>query len=327
MFSDLHVHNWTDCAHVNGPTTDRLLDTLSVLDAVRVYALEHKIKSVVFGGDLTHTPGLLRTSATQLLVEALRRFVKDGITIYSDAGNHDFQDKSGVFNSIKILDLAGLLIAKSFVRINSDLAVGFVPYSDDTSSVYITAEQHYKRGADMIVYHHGFAGAKTFNEYIVRNPLQSKKLPKVSWSLSGHYHERQSLPGVDYIGSPLQHHRGEGTEPKGFIVIDTSTNITSFVALNTPRFVKVVGTDSVEDIEGNFVDLYVSEKEEFALRDVIRQARYVNVFRPEEVKKRVTRKTVQQAQTMHDMLNIYLREEGYPKSYNKLGRRLLNNHV
>jgi DNA repair exonuclease SbcCD nuclease subunit len=118
------------------------------------------------------------------------------------------------------------------------------------------------------VFHHGFKGARTGSslEYVVKEDIDVTPFARsFDFVFSGHYHGRQIIDkrnNTMYIGSPMQHVRGEDAN-KGFLVYDSETRTVTPVALDRPQFVSITQEElssakaGVERIvRGNFVDLH-----------------------------------------------------------------------
>lgn len=303
LLSDIHIHNWRE---FNTPGSDgipvRLMHCIDTLNDIRRYCVEHGIGVVVLGGDLFHKRGVLFTQAYNLTVNALIGLRDSGVTVFAVDGNHDHATKSGSVHVVEALAATGLVksidIAFGFENwhISSDdnsdtLVITGVSYCDsaDVFDQRLTAAEEeyrteYKGESRIFVFHHGFQGARvgTALEYQVREEIDSKRLDDYThdFAYSGHYHTRQAIGGranAMYIGSPLEHMRGDAGTVKGFQVYNSITKQSVLVPLNRPRFV-VLTQEMLDDkdytiVKGNFVDVACEDmpKNPDAFRDLLRK--------------------------------------------------------
>lgn len=303
LISDIHVHNWQEFSEPGerGPT--RLLDCVQTLRDVRDHCVDHGVGVVVIGGDLFHKRGVLYTQAYNLVVEELAQMKRDSVTVFMVDGNHDHADKAGRVHAVSALASAGLVQS-------IDIAYGFENWhisSDDDSDTLVITGMSYCDGRDrfeqrleaagkeyaeeydgeprIFVFHHGFKDARvgTALEYQVKEEIDSTvlKTHAFDYAFSGHYHTRQrigALANGTYIGSPLEHMRGDGGTHKGFMVYDSNTKRADVVKLDRPRFVKLTQAQ-VDDkdygiVQGNFVDVQLEDmpKKPDSLLAAIRKA-------------------------------------------------------
>lgn len=318
IFSDLHVHPFAEFANPMGlNVTDRLLDSVSVLKDVRKRCLEEGISVVLFGGDLFHRRGVVGVPAYGLVVNELVRWRKAGIEGIFLPGNHDQVDRAGTTDAVQALAKASLCRtvpaeggSKTF-RLG-DVEVAAFSYCDGREELERRLDREEKeagRGFRIGLFHHGFEGARvgTYLEYEVKEPISAKGVlggRRFDVVLSGHYHGRQEIRGVRngwYVGSPLEHVRGEQDEDKGFLIFDVSKGEIEVVPLRRPRFVSVCvdEADGWDDLFGNFVDVHgVDDGGREEVEDVLKDAgargwKFVKEARPrpEDVAKVVDPKT------------------------------------
>ena len=288
LVSDLHIHNWrefTEPGKGDAPPS-RLADCADVLSEILEHCLAFHIGTVVIGGDLFHKRGVQYTQPYNLVVNALAKFKRHDIAVLIVDGNHDHADRAGRVHVVQALRAAELVQSIS-------PAYGFENWhlsSDDSSDELVItglaycdgralfderlaqAEVEYQLeydGVDRIyVCHHGFAGARVGSalEYMVKEEIDAAKAFKsydYDMVFSGHYHQRQLIarePDMMYIGSPLEHMRGDsGPNPKGFIVYDSTTKAHEVITLNRPRFVTLTQADldakRYDEVKGNFIDV------------------------------------------------------------------------
>jgi DNA repair exonuclease SbcCD nuclease subunit len=286
IFSDAHIHAWAEHSYEEHGVSSRLRHCLSVMQQVRAYCVEHKIKVVLFGGDLFHKRGVLYTLPYNLVVAELAAWKTDGLTLLANVGNHDAADRLAKVHALQALESAGLLHT-----VGEDGWANWDVEGDDGDAVMVTAvaycaeAKELRRRTDVALkdrgkvscptiglFHHGFRGARvgTSLEYVVKEDADADLYAKLfSVMFSGHYHAHQeigSLGNAWYVGSPMEFVRNE-TSPKGFIVFDTKKpKHLMRVTLDLPRFVKLTGSQIADEdfdirthVNGNFVDVVFEE--------------------------------------------------------------------
>lgn len=279
LFSDLHVHPWSEYANTDNKLlmNSRLLDTVSVVDEVSTYALDHSIRDIAFGGDLLHRPGIVPTSAYKMAAKSLRRMQRRKQKLWAVDGNHDHADRSGRTHALQALAYGGLcnIVSsdngwRACEMDNGALLVMF-SYCDSSDLLQRRLDSAYKymKGSSTVaLFHHGFVGARvgTALEYVVREEIDASTIASYGFDyiFSGHYHTHQSIKGVSnghYIGSPLEHVRGQRDpdDSKGFLVYDFNRKKFERIPVHRPRFVKVTQRDldkgNLKICKGNFVDV------------------------------------------------------------------------
>ena len=284
LISDIHIHAWRE---FSTPGSDgvpsRLRDCVSVLTDMLDYCIEQSIGTVIVGGDIFHKRGVLYTQAYNLTLEIMRRFRQAEITVFVVDGNHDHSDKAGQIHAVESLFLAGVAhtITPRFGYENwhvsddndDSLVITGLSYCDSVATFaerVDAADQEYRKNyrgeARIIVAHHGFKDARVGSalEYVVKEEIDASTAfagVERDYLFSGHYHQKQPIAGSKhamYIGSPLEHTRGDGGSDKGFLVYDTKKKTVHLVPLKRPRFVQLtqsmIDDRELDIVEGNFVD-------------------------------------------------------------------------
>lgn len=282
VFSDLHVHAWSEFSRDASGASSRLRHCLSVLSEVRLYCLKHEIDHALFGGDLFHKRGVLYTLPYNLVCEELATWKRNGLQLMANAGNHDSADRHAKVHALQALQSADLLATvpeRGWQRWHlgkGDVLVYAVSYCAQADELRRRFEQcrgdGKANGAFTIgLFHHGFRGARvgTSLEYVVKESASpSTYADECDLMLSGHYHAHQEIGtrgNAWYVGSPMEFVRGE-TSPKGFLVVDTDEAEIERVELKLPRFVKLNDHEIADDdfdlgghVRGNFVDVVFEE--------------------------------------------------------------------
>lgn len=274
LLSDLHLHLWPEFATYEKGNS-RLRDGVGVLRQMRSHCLDHDISCVAFLGDLLHRRASVPNLVLNPLVRELRAYQRAGIRVLAIPGNHDQADREGRVHYIGALHHAGLVegvqpLKGWTVWTHQGLTLVGFSFCDSVTKLSRRLDQSSKlvgkREAAIGLFHHGFQGARVGShlEYQVREPVSARKLlagRDFALVLSGHYHGRQPIRGVDngaYVGAPMEFVRGESKlHEKGFLVYDDG-ELTAY-PIRAPKFVSLVQGDldagDLSQVKGNFVDV------------------------------------------------------------------------
>jgi len=247
IFSDLHNE------------AVRVEEKTDVLTQIREQCKKLKVKRVFFLGDMFDTRGRIPTVVQNAMAKEFRKWKKEKIDLYAMPGNHDYADKEGLVHSLELFkefDNIKILDESSLIEINGT-SYGFIPYQEDLGKELIDSDW-YDEDIDYLFIHNGIEGA-TYNE----NTLDTESRVKSSifkfvrkHVFAGHYHHRQTIGNVTFVGSCIQQKIDERGQDKGFILLDENTGIWEHVNLDTPRFVDyTVNTDEIKKLKkGDFKD-------------------------------------------------------------------------
>jgi len=241
-----------DC-YTNGITLD---DTISIEDQVTRYAVDHKIKYVIFAGD-----GFRATNPTQQVIKAAeaawKRRSDAGVVTFALPGNHDWWLKSSVgghaFASASIFtsDLKNIrVIDKACIQNIDGVEFAFIPAGHKIPDWHLSYPS-------VVVFHGMVAGSLLENGGTARGmPPESLRTLGGSLYMGGDNHTPQRLSGLGpsalYLGAPIQHTWGARGQNRGFwhFIIGESNIEVKFVAVKAPRFVRVTvpATNDVETL-------------------------------------------------------------------------------
>lgn len=266
VFSDLHLHRWTDFAlSTDDGGNTRLSDGLSVFKKVGDLAIKEKVQRIVFLGDLFHRRGLIDTFVFNQAFYALKALAErvgaHDISIVIMPGNHDQSARvagraeTSVY-SFHAIEHVSVVMAP---LVAGDQ--GFIPFIEAVDDVREAFKQ--VKNCSTIFFHGGLNGAATGPlEYRPKEEIDPSELPTKPLILCGHYHKRQQLkPNVWYVGSPMQHVRGDAADTKkGCVIVDTRSHKLRWFNWSYPKFI-IRRYPDVADVVGNFVDvLYDADK-------------------------------------------------------------------
>jgi DNA repair exonuclease SbcCD nuclease subunit len=233
MYSDLHIRE----------ETTGICET--VLDKIHEIALENKVDYILNGGDTFNTRGIIRTSCLDILYRHYKKWFDSGLKQIILVGNHDQEDKKGEIHPMKIFEsFNGWKVIDQPQTIDGIKNTLFCPYMSK-KDVHAYLHSPLKKAAgdwrswDAFV-HWGVCGAKRNDSNTDTDGVLLDWLENFRNVFSGHYHFRNSIQNVHYIGSPYQQNFGEMGQNKGVIIYDNKENKKEHYAIkDTPRHYEV----------------------------------------------------------------------------------------
>lgn len=264
LFSDIHIHN-------HKGSLKRLQDCLDVLDWVCKTAIERKINSVIFLGDLFQNRQKIQVLAYKKTYDIIKKY-SDYLNLYLLIGNHDmwYDDKWSVssvapFDSIKGVNV----IDKPSCYVIEELKIDFLPFTKNPIKIIqkMLARPNHGR---ILCGHVALDGAK-WNKYMTAEvsvehegdmiKVDSNIFKGYEYVFLGHYHMSQQIGDVEYIGSPLQLNFGEAHEDKHIIELDTETLEKKYIKNGFSPKHYIVKEDELKNIDLNnsFVRIDVND--------------------------------------------------------------------
>jgi hypothetical protein len=177
------------------------------------------------------------------------------------------------FNNIEIID-----------KVSEDTINGknilMVPWIVPETTIYEDYMGYVRKETkfDLLLGHFEINGFEVSPGITDTHGIQLRYFRNFSRVFSGHYHLRNTMDQITYLGCPYQLSWGDYGNTKGIHVYDVDTNETTFIE-NTlsPRFQKVYMTElaegnkeSIANVSGNFVKLIIEKKyNETAIQQVI----------------------------------------------------------
>ncbi len=271
VFSDLHLHNWSDFSHPDGITgNSRLTNQINAFkDMMSVARSDGRI--VLFLGDLFHQRGRVATNVFNSAMDVLSSF-KD-VPMYAIEGNHD--NVSNSINSDSSLEPFSVLpnfhLIKTYEKLNiGEDSIVFVSYGEEYSEL---KEFISSNSATLLLGHLGVEGSMGAGKSKLDGAFSVGDLNYSNYDLVllGHYHKRQNLNNNSlYVGNPVSQDFGDDGQFKGYYTFDTDKGkvlekTLKFSALDYPRFIKITeenfeSTDEIEKLsENNFIRVILPE--------------------------------------------------------------------
>lgn len=206
IFNDAHL----------GPGNEEA--TLHSVRQMLTYAIEHKIKTIIFAGDLFHSRSNQKESVLNACDEIFREIYEAGMLFYIFPGNHD---KTSYFSHSSFLHSYRF---HPGVRYNDSLEniiiegkkITLLPFFDDSMLVPMLEEAE---GGDILVSHFEMKGSSHLGQVSDKSTITRKTLKKWKKTYLGHYHNTHEItPDIVHLPSLRQQSFGEDSN-KGFTVI------------------------------------------------------------------------------------------------------------
>ena len=242
FFTDLHAHLYKECSRVVGEGIyDRIYDYLNVLDQIRNFCVENKVKMVIFGGDLFHERGNLNVIAQNLVYEKLKEIRKVIKLFVFNPGQHDFALKTSFSCYTAYRDTIGVVYDEPGSFKANGYTICCHPYTTDRESLL----DFLKTPGDIFVLHQGVSevSVSSKSRYKADTILSIKDLPSKSIiNLLGDYHVFQKINKNSwYGGSCLQNNWGDENDEKFFLYVTVLGNSVDVQAIPVegPKFIQV----------------------------------------------------------------------------------------
>ncbi len=249
MLSDIHCSNSLPHAKRDPETmvTDRLLDTIGILEQVARFAHANKVKNIWVLGDLMDKR-LADAVTLKTVSSALLRMVDSGLNVNLIPGNHEASDGSSKHFILDAMVDIGCWVAGTSVPVGTRWKTGGakdpvflpIPYqSDKAASEYLRQALRTDSGVIPLI-HQSIKGGRMGN-WVCPDGVDADMLSEFRAVFSGHFHTPQVLGkgNVQYLGAPLQHNFGDEGETRGWhmVSIDDHGDVTStLIPSSSPKF-------------------------------------------------------------------------------------------
>ena len=256
FFTDSHFHLFTNYAKPDEfYYNDRFREQIEALQEVFNIAKKEEA-IVIFGGDLFHKRNAVDT---RVYNEVFKVFARNkDVAVLMLRGNHDATTNSiYTDSSIDTFNyLPNVTVFTAFGAIEkNNVNIVFTAYGDETEEIkeYIKSNVQEDK-VNVLVGHLGVEGSLTGKgSHRLEGAFGYQDLqPELyDFILLGHYHRRQyfSNPNHFYGGSLMQQSFSDEQEANGVHLIDTDKLTTTFIPINTRKFITVQGDSIPENID------------------------------------------------------------------------------
>jgi DNA repair exonuclease SbcCD nuclease subunit len=279
LYSDLHIRpeRLEDCEKV-------LFEVGNIANSL---AMKHGYDNVLIvnGGDTFNTRGVIRTNCFDRLYWHYSDWHKKGLKQAIIVGNHDQEDKAGEIHPMRVFSqFKGWHVIDKPKVIDE---IVFFPYIEKKDAKEAIDSIKTTRKKPIAITHWGFIGAKRNDTNIDTDGIPLEWVSHFHRVFCGHYHYRNTIDNVQYIGSPLQQNFGEMGQDKGVLVYDTKTDKIEFVEIkSTPKHyeVNLSWEDGKEKYEGPIKEI---REIDFVRLEVIGDVESVSNFSKERALKKI----------------------------------------
>jgi len=237
--SDIHFWNGWPMSRKDPATqiSDRLLDTVSMIQQIGDYAQAHKVEYIVLLGDIFHQR-LLDALTLKTGVSALRRLWGKATTVIIP-GDHDAYDAEARHYTIDVLEHG--VISGWWQPLGSPRRFYAMPYMPEASARQFLADVPAREKAESILLMHQTVLGAQAGAWTAEQGLRPEELAEWWAVLSGHFHTSQDFLPTNrywYLGAPMQHNFGDGGEVRGFwdVEIDAVGLRRTLVPVRAPQF-------------------------------------------------------------------------------------------
>ena len=182
------------------------------------YAVENKIKNLIFAGDLFDSRTMQRQKVLQTLDKMLNLFHANGLTLNMFPGNHD----KTLYNSFdSFLDIYKHHPCVKFNRglenmVLDGVSIDLLPFFSDDMLIPMLENA---KGANILISHFEMAGSNHLGHISKKSTINKKLLSKWNKVYLGHYHNHHEITkDIVHLPSFRQESFGEDNN-KGFSLL------------------------------------------------------------------------------------------------------------
>jgi len=278
--ADWHLGNYRNGLNNANGLNQRLLDIECRLQEVLSYANEHKIRVIIFCGDMFRDkhPDSIHLTA---LSKVFKQFRDSGINFYAITGNHDISRVHGQTHALSMfqpLALDGIHIIDQPTSLEIEgKRFFFFPYRFSPQASLLR-DILVNNVDEFLVIHGSIEGAilNEATEYEIQDddtvPLQLCEGFQAVFA--GHIHHHQHFGNVWYPGSLERLTFHDEADAKGFYDVQADgTNFSSTFVSVTARPMKTLHYDQLDDIKSGKIDI----------REAIVRVRGADRYRVQEI--------------------------------------------
>jgi len=213
------------------------------------HLIHGNVNSLILLGDVFDA----RFSINQMAEDNARRCIeeleKNFIEVAMLTGNHDsYYANTTKINSLNKFSRIAKVINKPTVIFDEILALPWIceENQEECMNAIKNAKVPYCAG------HFDIYGARMNNSKLSDTGMKPSVFKKFGKVLSGHFHSRQAMGNIEYIGSMIQTSFADEGEKRGFSILDTDSGTTEFVELDGMKHIRVFLEEerNLEDFKG-----------------------------------------------------------------------------
>lgn len=196
-------------------TVRNLEDSEKLMGFILEKAIENKVDSIEFLGDLMHTHAVIRVEVLDFWQRHFKKLTNNGFSVLALVGNHDqpgSKEKEQLMNALNAFKgIEDVTIVNTPMVIDS---IGYVPYySDEGEFLKAVSDLHYNGAVKTLVAHQNF----TIPLY---SDMFNPELVPQEHIITGHIHEQKQMGKVFQVGTPKWDTLSDANESKGIWIYD-----------------------------------------------------------------------------------------------------------
>lgn len=222
---------------------------LDFLDYLQTYASDNDINKIVFLGDLLDKASRVHNEMFIPFFKKIDELKENGFEMWFILGNHDITSTLTNSSLLEVFEKYGHLVNSIQTYEIGNYTINMCPYTKDENLVPTV-------NADYLFTHLNISGFIMTGTRVSGEEQQAFPVSMFSnyrKVYTGHYHKRQEIGNIQYIGSPYQLNFGDaGDFNRGFDVFDADTGEEKFIRYtNAPCFRKYSYDELWKDLKEN----------------------------------------------------------------------------
>lgn len=200
--------------HVRAATLERSLEVLKRVGDIAAARAAH----VVCCGDFWDQRGILHVRQVDLVQSELERQAGMGVRWWMVPGNHDQVSQSGTVHGLRVFEHCPNVTVATEPLVYAGGRVAYLPWREVGQAEAFAAVP-----AGYVVFGHGeVRGARANNGHKAEGRFEPAHVRHLRAVYLSHYHARQQIGNVWYVGSPYEQDFGERGSPHGVAIVDSS---------------------------------------------------------------------------------------------------------
>lgn len=221
---------------------------LDYLDYISEYAINNGISKIAFLGDLLDKSSRIKNDMFVPLFKKIDQMKENGLEMWFIFGNHDITSTVTNSSILEVFEKYGHLVNSMQTYDLGNFTVNMSPFTKDPSLVPTVNADYLFTHLNIIGFDLG--GGRISGEEQQAFPVSMFSNYKMVFT--GHYHKRQCIGNIQYIGAPYQLNFGDANDfNKGFEILNLEDGSREFIKYNgAPKF-KKYSYDELWDIIKN----------------------------------------------------------------------------